>query len=431
MDEIFGNVYDKKRLAPGQLTGSDSTALRHDCSTLGGNSGSVVLSLRTGEAVGLHFAGRFLVSNFAVPSTVVADRLERVLSGRTRPGPVQPSVPDRPAPTIPQVAPAPRAETRLSVVVPLRVTVEVGNPYADGDDKRDRLTNGSSTLETDDDVFTEAVPADYRDRLGYEDSFLGDPLPMPSVTSGRDDVLTFTVDGKTEDVLRYEHFAVMMSRSRRLCLFSAVNIDGLQSVSMPRVGWRTDPRIPLGAQILKECYGAEPKFSRGHMTRREDPVWGPGVTASKANADSMHVTNTVPQMQPFNGGVWLELENYALQNARKDDMRISVFTGPFLTSEDPTRFGVQVPIEFWKVIAFIHDETRQLCATGYTMSQQDFLREEEFVFGKHKTSQRSIASIEQRTGLSFGPLAALDPLEDNEGLVSELTDVRQIRFIGR
>jgi endonuclease G len=51
-------------------------------------------------------------------------------------------------------------------------------------------------------------------------------------------------------------------------------------------------------------------------------------------------------------------------------MRISVFTGPFLTSEDPTRFGVQIPTEFWKVIAFIHDETRQLCATGYTMTER-------------------------------------------------------------
>jgi endonuclease G len=432
MDEIFGNVYDKKRLAPGQLTGSDSTSLRHDCSTLGGNSGSVVMSLRTGEAVGLHFAGRFLVSNFAVPGAVVAERLDRVLNGRTRPGPAQPAVPDRLAPTNPQAAAAPRTETRLSVVVPLRVTVEVGNPYPDGDDKRDRLTNGSSTtLAPDDDVFTEAVPADYRDRLGYEESFLGDPVPIPSVTSGQDDVLKFTVDGNTEDILKYEHFAVMMSRSRRLCLFSAVNIDGLQSIPMARAGWRTDPRIPLEAQIRKECYGAEPKFSRGHMTRREDPVWGPRDTALKANLDSMHVTNVVPQMQPFNGGVWLELENYALQNARKDDMRISVFTGPFLTSEDPTRYGVKIPTEFWKVIAFIHDGTGKLCATGYTMSQQDFLRDEEFVFGQHKTAQRSLASIEQRTGLSFGPLAALDPLEDNEGLVSELTDVRQIRFIGR
>jgi endonuclease G len=427
MDLIFGNVYDKKRLAPGQLTGSDSASLRHDCSTLGGNSGSAVVSLRTGEAVGLHFAGRFLRSNFAVPGSVVAERLEKVLSGRTRPGPVQPSVPDRPAPAIPQ-APA-GSQTRFSFVVPLRVTVEVGNPYPDGAGGDQATKGAASTIDTDDEVFTEAVPADYRDRLGYEESFLGDPVPMPSVTSGQDDVLTFSVDGKTEDVLRYEHFAVMMSRSRRLCLFSAVNIDGLQSISMARAGWRTDPRIPLGAQIRKECYGAEPKFSRGHMTRREDPVWGPGDTASKANADSMHVTNVVPQMQPFNGGVWLELENYALQNARKDDMRISVFTGPFLTGEDPTRFGVQIPTEFWKVIAFIHDETGKLCGTGYTMSQQDFLREEEFVFGKHKTAQRSIASIEQRTGLSFGPLAALDPIEDTEGLVSELTDVRQIRFI--
>ncbi|WP_258803130.1 DNA/RNA non-specific endonuclease [Pseudarthrobacter sp. NS4] len=432
MAEIFGNVYDKKRLAPGQLIGSDSTSVRHDCSTLGGNSGSVVLSLTTGEAVGLHFAGRFLRSNFAVPSTIVAERLDEVLNGRSRPAPAHQTVPDRPTPALQQASVTPPAAT-FSFVVPLRVTVEAGTPYPDdGNGHRGRATDGSSTAaDTSDEVFTEGVPADYRDRLGYEETFLGATVPLPSVTSRGDDVLTFTVDGKTDDVLRYEHFAVMMSRSRRLCLFSAVNIDGLHSISMPRVGWRTDPRVPIGAQIHKECYGAEPKFSRGHMTRREDPVWGPLESASTANADSMHVTNAVPQMQPFNGGIWLELENYALQNARKDDMRISVFTGPFLTSEDPIRFGVKIPTEFWKVIAFIHDETGQLCATGYTMSQQDFLREEEFVFGKHKTAQRSIASIEQRTGLSFGPLAALDPIEDVEGVVSELTDVRQIRFIGR
>lgn len=433
MDEIFGNVYNKKRLAPGQVIGSDSATVRHDCSTLGGNSGSAVLSLRTGEALGLHFAGRFLESNFAVPSTTVAERLDKVLNGRRRPGPADQPVPDSPAQAAHQIpghqSPGnPHRETKFTFVVPLRVTVEAGNPYPDGGPTADAA---SSAIDTDEDVFTEAVAADYRDRKGYEEAFLGTHVPMPSVTNLRDDVLTFTVDGKTDDVLRYEHFAVMMSRSRRLCLFSAVNIDGLHSISLPRTGWRTDPRIPFEAQIQKECYGAEPKFSRGHMTRREDPVWGSRASASKANADSMHVTNAVPQMQPFNGGVWLELENYALQNARKDDMRISVFTGPFLTSQDPIRFGVKVPTEFWKVIAFIHDGTGQLCATGYSMSQQEFLREEEFVFGKHKTAQRSIASIEQRTGLSFGPLAALDPLEDTEGLVPELTDLSQIRFIGR
>jgi endonuclease G len=63
------------------------------------------------------------------------------------------------------------------------------------------------------------------------------------------------------------------------------------------------------------------------------------------------------------------------------------------------------------------------------MSQEDFLREEEFVFGKHQTSQARIATIERRAGLSFGPLAALDPFDDDEeGVATLLTDPGQIRF---
>jgi endonuclease G len=57
----------------------------------------------------------------------------------------------------------------------------------------------------------------------------------------------------------------------------------------------------------------------------------------------MHVTNTVPQIQPFNAGIWLDLEDYALQNARTDKMQVSVFTGPFLEDNDPIRFGVKIP----------------------------------------------------------------------------------------
>jgi endonuclease G len=165
------------------------------------------------------------------------------------------------------------------------------------------------------------------------------------------------------------------------------------------------------------------------MTRREDPIWGTGDAPARGNSDSMHVTNVVPQMQPFNAGVWLDLEQFALQNARKDKMKISVFTGPFLTDDDPVKFGVRVPVEFWKVIAFIHDETGRLSATGYTMSQQDFLAEEEFVFGQHKTTQTSIATIEQRAGLSFGDLSRHDPLDVIESPTTELIDGSQIRFV--
>src|SRR6185436_11600225 len=77
MRDICGDGYNVKRLAPGRTTDVTPARLMHDCSTLGGNSGSVILDLATGEAVGLHFGGFFLETNFAVPASVVADRLER------------------------------------------------------------------------------------------------------------------------------------------------------------------------------------------------------------------------------------------------------------------------------------------------------------------------------------------------------------------
>jgi endonuclease G, mitochondrial len=112
-------------------------------------------------------------------------------------------------------------------------------------------------------------------------------------------------------------------------------------------------------------------------------------------------------------------------------MKICVFTGPFLGRNDPFRFKVKVPITFWKVLAFVHDETGDLCATGYTMSQKSFLEDdqEEFVFGRHQNAQVPIHVIEQRAGISFGPLREFDP-KNNESLSAEqiLSQLSQIRF---
>ena len=431
MDDLFGDVYNKKRLAPGQLLPRQGDVERHDCTTLGGNSGSVVLSLSSGDAVGLHFAGRFMQSNFAVPSRIVARRLDDLRSGR--PMRAQPRIGEVPQTTATAVPPAGGQSATVRLVVPLSITVEIGNPYQ---------SSGTATVTAaparvagageDGEVFVETVPGDYVDRAGYDASFLGEDLdvPLPTFADGAD-VLTFEFNGGQQQELKYEHFSVVMSKSRKLCHFSAVNIDGnLEVEKIARVGWRTDPRIPSDAQIRDTCYGNPPRFSRGHMTRREDPNWGTDASAQRGNADSMHVTNAVPQMQPFNGGVWLGLEDYALQNAREDDMKICVFTGPFLEAEDPIMFDVQIPVEFWKVIAFVHDETGKLCATGYTMSQEKHLGNEEIVFGEHDNAQQTIRSIEERTGLSFGRLTELDPLAEQEGMgPRRLTDPSQIRFV--
>jgi endonuclease G len=340
----------------------------------------------------------------------------------------------------------------LTVTIPLVVTVRVGAPVVGAAmqveapaPRRAPVTRapsgGSAPAPSPVVVHEETVSAeDYRDRKGYDPDFLGKDftVPLPRLTRDRRDLLTFDDhDGERSD-LRYHHFSVVMSRARRMCRFSAVNIHGKHSKPTERSGWRRDPRIAADQQVIDECYGRPPKFSRGHMTRREDPAWGDAELAQRGSNDSMHVTNVTPQMQAFNSPIWLELEDYALQTARREDMKISVFTGPFFSLSDPTIDGVRIPPRFWKVIAFVDTDSRSLCATGYVMEQDEQLPAEEGVFGDFVSShlrrsvQVPITEIERDAGLSFGPLAACDPLARAEESLGDvripLLQLEQIRF---
>jgi endonuclease G len=446
MEGIYGKTYNKKRLAPGGITEVQPTLLLHTCTTLGGNSGSAVIDLDSGKALGLHFSGSFLASNYAVRADVVKRRLDDVRSGRVSRPEARKPAPPAPAP---RAAPAARnlrsGGGATSITIPLTVTVSLGDAFAPAARRARAMASVSADADGDMVEGEEARVEDYSDREGYQADFLGEEMmvELPAVQRAADDVLDFEIDGKSETALKYEHYSVVMSRSRRQCFFSAVNIDGNLSKKNTRAGWKWDPRIPKAQQIMKECYGSPPKFSRGHMTRREDPGWGKdAATAKRGNEDSMHVTNTTPQMQAFNAPIWLALEDYALGHAREDAMKISVFTGPYFAEQDPEMYGVRIPLAFWKIIAFIHDETGKLCATGYEMNQETTLQpEEEFVFGAFTSQQLNVAtqvsirSIEARSGLSFGNLASVDPMAggnegvDDGGPRPPLQMLEQIRFV--
>jgi endonuclease G len=462
-NQVFRGIYNVKRIMPGKLTGREQTqsfgklvfASTHDSSTLGGASASAVVNAGNGTVAALHFGGIYLRTNYGVPADLLA-RDGRVIDAgvrfegtpRRESGPWdgwwdQSEAAQAAATTV--TVPASYAATqaqgtgnRIRLTLPLTVTIEMEPPVVAGGGGP---APAPPPAGGDNVVPIEAPVADYRDRKGYDAAFLGAPVGLPEVRAAAADVLRFELDGKTETELRYEHFSVVMNRPRRLCFFSAVNIDGGQSRKSPRTGWRLDPRIPTAQQIIQECYGNPPRFSRGHMTRREDPVWGDETAAARGNADSMHVTNTVPQMQAFNSPIWLALEDYALEHAREDEMKISVFTGPYFRADDPVLYGVQVPVSFWKIIAFIHDVSGKLCATGYEMSQKASLPapSTEYVFGEFRSrqlgiaTQTSIRSIEARSGLSFGNLADFDPKSGiteaaggGDGLLDQL---EQIRFV--
>ena len=68
MNRLFGDTFELKRMAPGQVMGllEGDPILLHDCTTLGGNSGSCVLDMVTQRVLGLHFGGVEGSANVAV-----------------------------------------------------------------------------------------------------------------------------------------------------------------------------------------------------------------------------------------------------------------------------------------------------------------------------------------------------------------------------
>jgi V8-like Glu-specific endopeptidase len=68
MRSIFAGIYGVKRLQPGTIRTrlALGSTIKHDASTLGGNSGSCVVDLESGKVLGLHFAGKYRRYNTAI-----------------------------------------------------------------------------------------------------------------------------------------------------------------------------------------------------------------------------------------------------------------------------------------------------------------------------------------------------------------------------
>jgi endonuclease G, mitochondrial len=374
MDRIFGATYNVKRLAPGDVTAllEQDRLITHDCTTLGGNSGSVVLDMESGRAMALHFAGRERDRNFAVAAPVVRARLQQLLSSGSGPSTV----------------------------------VGVGA------------------------VAVEAAPTldDLEGRGGFEEDFLGQRVGHPGLSQELRDALA-PVTGNDDGLLAYTHYSVRLHRFRRLAMYTAVNIDGAsaRNVRRGRDKWHLDPRVDVRFQTGNELYERN-KLDRGHLVRRLDPAWGDSFQDAEAAAlDTFFFTNCAPQHQMHNQQLWLGLEDYILSNADARDLKVSVFSGPIFRDSDRRYREFLIPEDFWKVVAVVNDETGRLSVTGYVVSQRDFMDDLEFAFGPFETYQVPVATIERQSGLDFGNLKDFDPLGRLEtAAVRRLTTLEDI-----
>ena len=251
---------------------------------------------------------------------------------------------------------------------------------------------------------------EFANRNGYDPSFLsGLEIPLPKQTNGED--MRELRRGGTGVELKYQNFSIILSASRRMAMITACNIDGGKARSARRArAWSFDGRLDKSDQLGDIIYDNN-ILDRGHMVRRQDPIWGD--KSDSANRDTFHFTNSCPQITGVNQGVWLELENYVLDHARADRMLVNVYTGPFFRDDDLEYKGALVPSSFWKVVAIIKEDGVP-SATAYKVSQEQELSQLEFVFSSFKTFQISIQQVIDESGLDFSALVPFDGFSQHE-----------------
>jgi endonuclease G len=267
-----------------------------------------------------------------------------------------------------------------------------------------------------------SIDPDYAGRAGYSATFLsgGHTIALPTIPVAMRGAIAPLKDGDATGVLKYHHFSVVMHAERKLAIYTAVNIDGRKGKRPTRASdkWFFDPRMDRKYQVGEDLYKANP-LDRGHLVRRLDPAWGTTKVAKFANDDTFHFTNCSPQHANLNQKIWVDLEDYLLDHAQDDDVRLTVFTGPVFKDDDPTYRGVQLPRRFWKV-AVMRDTQGDMLAAGFVQSQRRMiagLREADFLRQEMRTDQFKVSQIEALTGLQFNIDPAADALHGEPDLV--------------
>lgn len=450
-DDLFDRVFGVKRLQPGELDGGRRTqsfgrlvaAATHDCSTLGGNSGSAVVDLASGRVLAVHFGGRYLDTNFAVPTYELA-RDGRVVDagvGFDGAAPIPPSpdwtnawqeiedtmADDTAAPRGMRPGPSATAGTagRVTFEVPLRILIELG------DAAPKLLTGGTEAGAPEERLVEPYRDTDYRTRRGYDENFLGISVPMPTARESR--ILAQLKNGRGTE-LKYQNFSILMHARRRLALITAANLTrekrfrepegngGYSRRDLSGLGkndqekWFLDPRLDERFQLPDAFFTKDDgAFDKGHQVRREDVAWGRTFEVlRRANGDTYHVTNCSPQVMQFNRSTlgddnWGELEDLVLKEAA--DERLCVFAGPVLSPDDEVFVGrgtgrgealrARIPSRYWKVV--VARTADGFAAYGFMLEQDlagvplEFAVTENF-----RRLMVPLVEIEQATGVDFG-----------------------------
>ncbi len=260
---------------------------------------------------------------------------------------------------------------------------------------------------------------DFSACTGFDEDFMGVRIPIPTPSTSLRKKLAFHLESPSSFLLKYHHFTTMHHAVRRVPVVSAINVHGkFRYVELGKDTrndrWFRDNRIDFDVQLNDDFY-AKSGFDRGHMARREDAEWATTMAKAKLAADmTCSYVNAVPQVPALNRnmfgyhGLWGQLEGKLLEQGVQDEngqsARICVFNGPIFKSDDPVFKGVQVAMDFFKVVVW-RGAGNALRTTCFTLTQDELVGDIAFEVLRFdeifKTHQVPVAEIESMTGLKF------------------------------
>lgn len=272
---------------------------------------------------------------------------------------------------------------------------------------------------------------DYSLCRGYQSNFLGQKVNLPLPLNEKQKYIA-KIKGTDSYILNYFKFSVVHHSIRKMPFISAINVDGdedkRKDTTERRDKWIRDNRIDFDVQLNNKFY-KKSNFDRGHMSRREDANWGGTADDAKRNADLTCVhTNACPQVPSLNRsnrkGLWGKLENAILEHGAEKENdktnKITVFSGPIFKDDDPVFRGVQIPVEFYKVIIWLTDDEK-LKATAFKLSQVDLLDDINFESidldqkVEFKEYMCSLKLLQEITKIDFSHLFEIDTFtEENK-----------------
>ena len=261
---------------------------------------------------------------------------------------------------------------------------------------------------------------DFSGCAGFDEHFMGVYIPMPVPKTKLRKKLAGLIDSPGAYTLKYHHISTLHHAVRRVPIVSAINVNGkLRYAALDAEGsrvdkWYRDNRIDKDVQ-LNDTFYVRSGFDRGHLARREDAEWGTTMARPSSRPTSRAATPTPFRRCPLSTGrdsvtrgngerSRSELLEEGVELEAGKAGRICVFNGPLFSDDDPDFKGIQVALDFYKVVVWF-DAAGELRTTCYKLTQEKLVGEIDFealsfdsVF---RDEQVPIGDIEEATGLKF------------------------------